>query len=44
MVKKSASQYMIERELDIRDVLSIAQSIYGDERFASQTQLSDNGV
>lgn len=45
MVKKSASQYMIERELDIRDVCyQLLQSIYGDERFASQTQLSEPTV
>ncbi|MCF7364111.1 phosphoenolpyruvate--protein phosphotransferase [Vibrio sp. A1-b2] len=45
MMKNSSSSYMRERELDIRDVCyQLLQSIYGDERFASQTQLNEPTV
>lgn len=45
MMKNSSSSYMRERELDIRDVCyQLLQSIYGDERFASQTQLHEPTV
>lgn len=42
MMRKSSSTYLRERELDIRDVCyQLLQSIYGEERFASQTQLHE---
>lgn len=42
IMKNSSSSYMRERELDIRDVCyQLLQSIYGDERFTSQTQLNE---
>ncbi|CAM3607612.1 phosphoenolpyruvate--protein phosphotransferase [Vibrio aquimaris] len=45
MIKNSSSQYMKERELDIRDVCyQLLQSIYGEERFVSQTQLLEPTV
>ncbi|WP_375749471.1 phosphoenolpyruvate--protein phosphotransferase [Vibrio sp. HN007] len=40
-LQKSASAYMRERELDIRDVcFQLLQSIYGDEKFSNQLNLN----
>ncbi|KJY82922.1 PTS fructose transporter subunit IIA [Vibrio galatheae] len=45
MMKNSTSSYLRERELDIRDVCyQLLQNIYGDEKFASQTQLQQPTV
>ncbi len=41
-LQKSASNYMRERELDIRDVcFQLLQSIYGEERFCNTLKLSE---
>lgn len=41
-LQKSASNYMRERELDIRDVcFQLLQSIYGEERFCNKLRLSE---
>ncbi|GAM61365.1 phosphoenolpyruvate-protein phosphotransferase [Vibrio ishigakensis] len=45
LMKNSASAYMRERELDIRDVCyQLLQSIYGNERFGSQNSLTEPTV
>lgn len=41
-LQKSASAYMRERELDIRDVcFQLLQSIYGEEQFSNRLQLNE---
>ena len=40
MLKKSSSNYLRERELDIRDIcFQLLQAIYGDERFPNNLEL-----
>ncbi|CAH0532754.1 Multiphosphoryl transfer protein 1 [Vibrio stylophorae] len=45
MMKNSSSTYLRERELDIRDVcFQLLQAIYGEQRFASQLELTGPSI
>lgn len=44
-LQKSSSQYLRERELDIRDVcFQLLQTIYGDEHYTSQLALTEPSI
>ncbi|GAL19075.1 phosphoenolpyruvate-protein phosphotransferase of PTS system [Vibrio maritimus] len=44
-LQKSSSQYLRERELDIRDVcFQLLQTIYGDEHYTSQLALTEASI
>ncbi len=44
-LQKSSSQYLRERELDIRDVcFQLLQTIYGDEHYTSQLTLTEPSI